>query len=107
MLTDAQKRFVELEKKKAEVKKFYEELDNALEQVAQEVGVGNYFQDPSDGTVYKIVKPEGTFIQYKDIGFVRTRRGHLGESRADLSMKEAESAGFELGENQKTVNKEV
>lgn len=105
MLTDAQKLFVELEKKKAEVKKYYEELDAATLAVAEEVGIDGFFQDPSDGTVYQIVKPAGVFTAYKDVGFVRTRRGQLGESKGELSLKKAEEAGFVLNDNQKKVTK--
>jgi hypothetical protein len=105
MLTDAQKRFVELERKKAEVKKFFQELDLATKAVAEEVGLNGFFQDPSDGTVYQIVKPEGKFIPYKEVDFIRTRRGYLGEAKADLSMKKAEEAGFALSDNQKVVVK--
>lgn len=105
MLTETQKKFVALEKKKAEVKKFYEELDAALADVIEEIGMDKYFQDPEDGTVYKTVKPAGTFVAFKDVDYSRTRRGHLGE-KAGLSMKEVEDAGFVLTVNQKSVKKD-
>ena len=95
-MTDAQKRFVELEKKKEEVKKYFDELKTALEQVALELGMNNYFQDPADGTVFKIVEPEGRFVTYDKISYVRTRRTH--EKRGDLSLKEAKEAGFQVPE---------
>jgi hypothetical protein len=91
-MTDAQKKFVELERRKAEVKKFFDELDTALADVVKEIGVGAYFQDPTDGTVYKTVNPEGIFVPFKKVGYQRTRR--LDEKRGDLSLKEAEEAGF-------------
>jgi hypothetical protein len=90
-MTPAQQRFVELEKRKVEVKKYFEELNAALEEVVKEIGVDQFFQD-SDGIVYKTVIPKGTFVEYKTIGYNRTRRE--GEAKGDLSMKEAREAGF-------------
>jgi hypothetical protein len=90
-MTDAQKKFVELEKQKAAIKLYFDELDAAVAAVVTEIGVGAYFQD-DEGTVYKTVIPEGTFVQYKKVGYERTRR--VGEKRGDLSMKEAEEKGF-------------
>lgn len=92
-MTPAQKRFVDLEKKKEEVKKFFEELKEATLQVASEVGVNGYFQD-AEGTVYKIVEPEGKFVTFDKISYIRTRR--LDEKRGDLSLKEAEAAGYNV-----------
>lgn len=92
-MTEAQRRFVELERKKEEVKKYFDELNAATTAVAQEIGVNNYFQD-DQGIVYKIVEPEGKFVHFERISYVRTRRAH--EKRGDLSMKEAEAAGFAL-----------
>lgn len=96
-MTENQKRFIELEKKKEEVKRYFEELKIATEAVAKEVGVNGYFQDPSDGTVFKIVEPEGKFVSFDKISYVRTRRSH--EKRGDLSLKEATEAGFTLPSN--------
>lgn len=92
-MSDAINRFLVLERKKAEVKKYFEELNLALEAVVAELGVNKYFQD-SDGTVYKTVIPEGRFVAFDRLGYVRTRRGD--EKRGDLSMKEAKEAGFEV-----------
>ena len=91
-MTDAQKKFVELEKKKAAVKKYFDELETALADVVKESGLEFYFQDPSDGTVFRTTKPDGVFVKYHDVGYVRTRR--LDEKRGDLSLKEAEEHGF-------------
>lgn len=92
-MTEAQKRFVELERKKEEVKKYFDELNSAVEAVSKEVGVNGFFQD-DQGVVYKVVVPEGKFVHFEKISYVRTRRSH--EKRGDLSMKEAEGAGFTL-----------
>ena len=90
-MTEAQKKFVELEKKKEEIKKYFDDLKNAVEAVSKEIGIGGYFQDP-EGTVYKVVEPEGKFVTYDKISYIRTRR--MDEKRGDLSLKEAEEAGF-------------
>lgn len=94
-MTDAQKRFVELERKKEDIKKYFDDLNAACEAVAKEVGVNGYFQD-EQGIVYKVVVPEGKFVHFEKISYVRTRRAH--EKRGDLSMKEAQDAGFQLPE---------
>jgi hypothetical protein len=92
-MTPVQKRFVSLEKRKEEVKKYFDELKSATEDLAKEINVGGMFQD-EEGTVYKVVIPDGKFVTFEKIGYKRTRRLH--EERGDLSMKEAEAAGFVL-----------
>lgn len=92
-MTENQKKFVSLEKRKDEIKKYFDELNEAVKAVAAEVGLNGYFQDP-EGTVYKIVEPEGKFVHFEKISYVRTRR--LEEKRGDLSIKEAEAAGFNV-----------
>jgi hypothetical protein len=93
-MTPVQKRFVELEKQKETVKRYFDDLKEATEAVAAEIGINGYFQDPSDGTVFKITIPEGKFVTFDKISYVRTRR--LDEKRGDLSLKEAEEAGFSV-----------
>lgn len=90
-MTPSQEKFVQLEKRKEEIKKYFEELKVATEAVAAEIGINGYFQD-NDGTVYKIIEPEGRFVSFDKISYVRTRR--MDEKRGDLSLKEAEEAGF-------------
>jgi hypothetical protein len=94
-LTDAQRRLVELDLKKKEIEEFYEQLDQAVRDVESEIGLNGFFQS-DDGTVYQIVKPTGTFISYKDISFIRTKRD--GEERGSLSVKKAQEAGFTVKE---------
>jgi hypothetical protein len=96
-MTEAQRRFVELEKQKESVKKFFEELKSSIEEVSKEIGINGYFQD-DEGTVYKVIEPEGKFVNFDRISYIRTRRPH--EKRGDLSMKEAESMGFSLPERE-------
>ena len=92
-MTDAQRKFVELERKKEEVKKYFDELNQAVEALVKENGVGSMFQD-EQGIVYKVVVPEGKFVHFDKFSYVRTRRSH--ETRGELSMKEAEAAGYKL-----------
>jgi hypothetical protein len=92
-MTPAQTKFVSLEKKKDEIKRFFDELNEAVTEVVKEVGVNGYFQD-AEGTVYKMVVPEGKFVHFEKLSYVRTRR--LDEKRGDLSLKEAEAAGFNV-----------
>lgn len=73
------------------MKKFYENLKNATEALAKEIGIGGMFQD-EEGTVYQLVEPEGKFVTYEKISYVRTKR--FGEARGTLSVKDAESNGF-------------
>lgn len=79
--------------------KKYEELQEQLTQVREalnasmsDLGLGTYVQDANSGLVYKIVKPTGTFMYYRDIDFVRTAK--TTERAGTLSKKEAEEAGF-------------
>lgn len=82
----AQRRLMELSYKKDELKKQYEELNTELEQVLITLGVDSFFED-AEGTVYKVVIPKGSFVSFKHIDYVRTRRGM--EKVGSLSMKEA------------------
>ena len=88
-LTTAQRRLVELDLKKPEIKAYYEELEQVVAKVAEETGINGYFRAP-DSTIYKIVKPTGTFVSFKLFDFERTKRE--GEARGSLSMKEAKDA---------------
>jgi tRNA uridine 5-carbamoylmethylation protein Kti12 len=90
-LSDKQKRFVELERKKDEVKKYYEDLEKATAELIAEQGLNSYFQD-AEGTVYKLVELDGRFVKFDRFGYVRTKRA--GEERGSLSMKEAKERGF-------------
>ncbi len=93
-MTDSQKRFFELtehyEHLKDEMKKVRQELDLTMDIL----GVGTYHQDPVTGCVYKIVIPDGTYVEFRQIGYDRTAKAN--ESRGTLSKKEAEENGFVL-----------
>ena len=86
MVESAQKKLVELSFKRDELKSQYEELNKELEEVLTYLGVGSFFKD-KDGTVYKVVVPKGSFVSFKHIDYVRTKRGM--EKVGSLSQKEA------------------
>lgn len=52
------------------------------------------FQDPNTGLVFKIQRPSGTFITFKEREYVRTKKAT--EAKGSLSKKEAEEAGFKV-----------
>jgi hypothetical protein len=92
-MTEAQLKFVELEKRKEEVKKYFDDLNLAVEAVSREIGINGFFQD-NEGTVYQVVVPEGKFVYFEKLSYLRTRRSN--EKRGDLSMEKAKAAGFTL-----------
>lgn len=100
VLTVAQKKLIELDLKKPEIKAYYEELEKTLAEVAKEMPVNGYFKS-DDGTVYKLVKPSGKYVSFSQYDFERTKRE--GETRGTLSIKESKDAelnGFKpLAEN--------
>lgn len=82
----------EIEQAKAGLKHKQEQLEKVL----PELGINTYHQDPVNGIVYKIYKPEGTFISFKSIDVKRTALP--GESGGTvLSKKEAQEQGFVVG----------
>lgn len=93
MLTDKQKRFVELERRKDEIKKYYEDLETATVELIGEQGLNSFFQD-EQGTVYKLVECSGRYVKFDRVSYARTKRP--GEERGSLSMKEAKEHGFQI-----------
>ena len=94
-MTGAQVLFVELEKRKAEYKKWQAELAEATKAVVEEVGVGGMFQD-ADGVVYKMSVPMGKFVHYELYSYTRTKRPGEERSPYPLAVKDAKAAGFDL-----------
>jgi len=92
-MTDAQERFVKLERQRVAYKEFLQELEEATQQIADEDGIGSLFQDEK-GVVYKIIAPAGRWVAFDPIGYVRTKRED--EAKGTLSTKEAKEAGFEI-----------
>ena len=92
-MTENQKRFVELERRKDEIKRHYEDFEVALENLIKEQGLNSYFQDEA-GTVYKVVEAEGKYVKFDKYSYNRTKRP--GEERGSLSVKEARERGFKV-----------
>ena len=88
-LPDPIRRLIDLDLKKQEITAYYEELERTLAEVAALIPVNGYFK-ADDGTVFKIVKPAGQYVTFKEFGYERTKRE--GEARGSLSMKEAKDA---------------
>lgn len=93
MLSDTQKKFIELEKKKDEYKSYLEDLKDITNQLVEEMGIGGHFQD-SDGTVYQIHEAEGKFVHFDKYEVKRTRRD--GERAGSLSLTKAKDLGYEV-----------
>jgi len=97
MESTIQDRFLDLAKQE-------EALEERLSDIRQQLGIlmielkeGTYIQDPTTMAVYKIVKPLGHFVHYKDLDYKHTAlNGKKGGTF--LSKKEAQEAGFILGE---------
>lgn len=90
---ELQKQLVKLSFVKDELKKKYEEANELEEELCNKLGIGTCFQD-EEGTVYQIQVPEGTFVSFKKVTFVRTRRGD--EKTGSLSLKAARDMGFKV-----------
>lgn len=91
----SEEKFIQLAK---EIEKLDEQRNakrEELDLVMRELGMDAYVQDPETMAVYKIIKPNGTFIPYREIDYKRTAlEGERGGTV--LSKKEAEEAGFKL-----------
>lgn len=92
-MTEAQLKFVELDKKKAEWKLFLEEYKEAMNALTEDMDIGDSFQD-EDGTVYQIDECGGKFVYFDKLEVKRTRRE--GETKGSLSMKKAQELGYTL-----------
>ena len=93
-MTPTEQTFLTLVKEMEVKQKEMNDLREHLEAAMKELGLSKMLQDPDTGVVYKIIKPKGTFMYYKDIDYARTA---IGEERAGtLSKKEAEAGGFAL-----------
>jgi hypothetical protein len=87
-------RFFEVSRQYENMKEVQKRLRAEMEEMMSEIGIGTYLQDPETGAVYKIVQPNGTYVEYRKIGYDRTALPH--ELRGSLSKKEAEEAGFQI-----------
>lgn len=94
MVDEKQHRFLMLAVRYELLKKDMDAVREELTATMKELDYGTTFQDPMTSTVYRIVKPNGTFTYYRDIDYVRTAQE--GERAGTLSKKEAEACGFVL-----------
>lgn len=95
-MTDQQAKFLELAKYAEQLKEKTDQVRTELTAIMVQLQMHGdvVFQDPDTLTVYKIVKPNGTFMYYRDVDYVRTAQ--TGERAGTLSKKEAEALGFVL-----------
>jgi hypothetical protein len=93
-ITETQLRFIKLDKQKAEYKKFLEEYHKAVDDVIAEIGLGAYFQDKRDKTVYRTATQDGKFVYFEPNVIQHTKRGD--EVKGTVSMKDAKEQGFEV-----------
>lgn len=94
-MTDLQNRFIELATQYENLSDQISAVRTDLEVIMKELKVDSYVQDPATLLVYKIVKPNGTFMYYRDIDYKRTaKEGERGGTV--LAKKEAEEQGFTL-----------
>jgi len=89
-----QTNFLENAKKYEELQEQLFAVRDALNASMVDLGIGTYVQDADSGLVYKITKPSGTFVHFKDIDYTRTAKAT--ERAGTLSKKEAEEAGFAI-----------
>ncbi|HLD91685.1 MAG TPA: hypothetical protein VI911_11860 [Patescibacteria group bacterium] len=94
LLTETQKKFLELSQRYEQLKEEMKKINPELNQLMEQIGIGTYFQDPATKLVYKISQPTGTFVEYKKIDYDRTKKE--SESKGSLSKTEAEKQGFDL-----------
>jgi hypothetical protein len=93
-MNNHQENFVEVVREFEEAKKNLKAVSEKLDLAMQSLNIGETFQDPLDGVVYRIDVPLGTFVEFRTKGYSRTRRE--GEAKGTLSMKDAEAAGFKV-----------
>lgn len=92
-MQDLQNKFFDLVNRYESLNKERKQVWEEIESIANQLGIGSYHQD-TDLTVYKIVKPTGTYVEYRSVGYERTAKAN--ESRGTLSKKEAEENGFAI-----------
>ena len=93
-MEDMKNKFLELAKKSEKLQDELNGIKTEMTVLMKELCISAVFQDMETLAVYKIIKPKGTYMYYKDIDYVRTALE--GEGSGSLSKKEAESLGFNL-----------
>jgi hypothetical protein len=92
-LTDLHIKLINLDRKKEEVKKFFEEYQSTIKDLVQICGISHHFQDEC-GIVYQLVELEGRYVNFDRYGLERTKRP--GEDRGSLSIKKAKELGYDV-----------
>ena len=92
-LTELHLKLIDLDRKRAEIKKFFEEYQNTLDALVSNHGIGHAFQD-DQGIVYQLNEIDGKFVKFEKYGLERTKRP--GEERGSLSVKKAQEMGFKV-----------
>jgi len=90
-MTPLHMKMVELDRRKDEVKKFFEEYKITMEALVAEFGVGHVWQDEV-GIVYQLNEASGKWVSFDKFNLDRTKRE--GEKAGSLSVKKAEELGF-------------
>lgn len=91
----SKERFLELAKETEALVDQLKSKNEEMNRLMLELGINTYIQDPETLTVYKIIKPIGRWVDFKEIDYKRTAlEGERGGQ--PLSKKEAEEQGFIL-----------
>jgi len=94
LLTEAQKKLIELDNQKEAIKQYHQALKETIATVSEEIGVGGMFQDPMTSIVYEVKETEGKFVYFDKLALNRTKKD--GEVKGSLSKKRAEENGFDV-----------
>jgi hypothetical protein len=86
-------RFIELDKKKNEVKDFFDKYFQAVTDVKQIAKLGFHFQD-DEGTVYQLDEMQWKNVRITPYEVKRTRRE--GERQGSLSLTKARDLGYKV-----------
>lgn len=90
-LTELHIKLINLDRKKEEVKRFFEEYQSTIQELVKTHGLNHHFQDEF-GIVYQLVELEGRYVNFDRYGLERTKRP--GEERGSLSVKKAKELGY-------------
>ncbi len=86
---EATAKLIELDEKKAEIKKWYEEMAECLEAL----GPDAHFQSP-EGQVFLVEAQTGKYVNFDRLKYIRTKKDD--EKRGELSKKRAKELGYEV-----------
>ncbi len=93
-MTEEQKEFLKLAKEYESLKEQMSKVSEGLQAALAKLPLNSYLQDPETSLVYKTVVPNGRFVYYQALDYVRTAKPD--ERSGTLSKKEAQSLGFVL-----------